>query len=249
METLVSSHAKPLSAVVEKYGELWAEELISEWSSTRRFSDPEGLSREAWMGSLARLSLAFQKVGDVGASTAQLLLWDSWRYVSESIDRGLELSTPSYRQRTLTELRVPIAAILDGMSLVGAIELRDQAVRLLCGDERLTDCAIATLKASPAANCRSTGLDVIANHCSAVLESRLARPSRAPPTTGRSNSRQDVAASCAISCVTSSPIRPRQRSSGHSPRNAEPMCIAESTAPNCRSNTRPSGSDDPTPWC
>ena len=143
----------------------------------------------------------------------------------------------------------PDRCVLDGMSLVGAIELRDQAVRLLCGDERLTDCAIATLKASPAANCRSTGLDVIANHCSAVLESRLARPSRAPPTTGRSNSRQDVAASCAISCVTSSPIRPRQRSSGHSPRNAEPMCIAESTAPNCRSNTRPGGSDDPTPLC
>ncbi len=179
LEMLTSSHAKALSAVVDAYGERWAEELLAAWSANRRFSHAEGLSPEAWMASLPRLCLAFRKAGDAGTSTAQLLLQGSWRWVSQSIDRGLELSSPSHREQILNELGPPIGAILDGTSLVGAADLRNEAVGVLCGDEHLVGCAIATLRASPAAQWHSTGLDVVATHCSAVLEARLARPSRA----------------------------------------------------------------------
>jgi hypothetical protein len=69
--------------------------------------------------------------------------------------------------------------MLEGASLVDATGLRDDAVRLLWRDGDLLACAIAALRATPASHWSAAGLDVVATHCSAALEARLARPARA----------------------------------------------------------------------
>lgn len=179
LEMLTTRDAKALSALVASYGEQWSEELVVAWSAKRRYGHAEGPTREAWIASLPPLCLALREAGDAGTAAARLLLRESWRWVSESIDRGLELSAPSRREQTLCGLGGPVGALLEGASLVDATDLRDAAVGVLCRDVDLVGCALAVLRAIPTSQWNTAGLDAVATHCSAVLEARLARPSRA----------------------------------------------------------------------
>jgi len=179
LEMLATSHAKPMSALVECYGERWADELVVTWSARRRFYDPGSPSPEAWMASLPRLCLALRDAGNGGTVAARLVLRESWSWLSQVIDRGLELPTPSRCEQTLSELGRPIGAMLEAASLVGATGLRHEAVAVLCRDGDLLACAIAALRATPATEWNAAGLDVVATHCSAALKSRLAHPVRA----------------------------------------------------------------------
>jgi hypothetical protein len=179
LEQLTTSHAKALTALVDCYGERSAGELAAAWSAKWRLYNVKGASPESWIASLPRLCLTLQQAGDAGTPAARLLLRESWRWVSQTIDRGLELTSPSRREETLCELGPPAGAILEGASLVGATELRDEAVGVLCRDNELVSCAIAVLRATPPSHSGAAGLSVVATHCSTALKARLARPLRA----------------------------------------------------------------------
>ena len=131
------------------------------------------------MAELPGLCLALRDAGDGGASASRLLLRESWRWLTEAIELGLELPSPSRRKETLSALGPPVGAMLEGASLVGKADLREEAIGVLCRDGDLLACAIAALRATPASRWSAAGLDVVAAHCSAALESRLARPVRA----------------------------------------------------------------------
>lgn len=176
LEMLGSGHAKPLSAVVETYGERCAEELVATWSGERRFHHPP--AREAWICSLPRLCLALVETGGGGKRAARLLLRDSWKLVRQGIDLGLKLPSPSHREQRLAELGSPLGAILEAASRVGATDLRDDAVGLLCRRDELLGCVIAALRATSASQWSAVGLDAVAAHSAAVLDDRLTRPSR-----------------------------------------------------------------------
>jgi hypothetical protein len=179
LEMLAASHAKALSTLVDSYGEPWAGELFAAWSGDQRSYHLKDGSQETWMVSLPRLCLACREVGVAGTAAARLLLRESWRRVSHAIDRGLQLSSPSQREQRLSELGSPLRGILEAASLIGAAEVRDQAVGLLCRQDEVVGCAIAVLRATPASHWSTTGLDVVATHCCAVLKARLAHPPRA----------------------------------------------------------------------
>jgi len=179
LEMLTPSHAKALSALVDAYGERWAAELVAAWSANRRFYPVQGTSPEEWVDSLPRLCRALREAGDAGVSAAGMLLQESWRWISEAIDRSLELPSPSRREQALSELGRPVGALLEGGAMVGATDMRDEAVGVLCRDDGLVGCAIAVLRATPVSQWHAAGLDVVVSHCSATLEARLARPARA----------------------------------------------------------------------
>jgi hypothetical protein len=178
LETLAPSHAKPLSALVDCYGEHWAGELVTAWSPQRRGYHPKGPSPETWMASLPALCRALRATGDAGTSAARILLQESWSAVSQSIDCSLELTSPSQREQALAALGPPIAGVLQATSVGGACDARDEAVAALSHPD-LVVCGIAALRAIPAPQWSAAGLDVVAAHCSAVLEASLARPPRA----------------------------------------------------------------------
>jgi hypothetical protein len=179
LETLTRSDAKALSALVGAYGERWTQELVTGWSARRRFHyDRNGEGPKEWTASLPKLCLALRDTGETGTTAATLLLRASWGWAKNSIEEGLKLSPPSARERTLSELARPLAAILEGARAIGATALGDEAIMVLRRDEELTDCAIAVLRATPGQRWSATGLDTLAAHCSATLEARLAHPSR-----------------------------------------------------------------------
>jgi hypothetical protein len=70
IELLAVSHAEPLSALVDSYGEQWAGELVAAWSAQRRFHHGQSPRLEVWMTSLSSLCLALREAGDAGRSTA-----------------------------------------------------------------------------------------------------------------------------------------------------------------------------------
>jgi hypothetical protein len=179
LETLTRSDAKALSALVGAYGERWAQELVTAWSAKRRFHyDRNREGPKEWTASLPKLCLALRDTGETGTTAATLLLRASWGSAKDSIEEGLELSPPSARERTLSELARPLAAMLEGARVIAATALGDEAIMVLRRDEQLTGCAIALLRATPSQRWSATGLDTLAAHCSATLEARLAHPSR-----------------------------------------------------------------------
>jgi hypothetical protein len=179
LETLTASHAKPFSSLVEHYGQGWASELVSGWSTHRFGYGLAGPNRGAWVASLARLTVAFQKTGDAGVTSVRLLLEDSWRWASKSIDSGLAQPSPSRRSHSLGELARPVAAIVESVRLIDDRELRERVVASLCREnEDLVRLAIAVLRTTPRSTHKAAGLDQVAAHCSSVLRSRLALPTR-----------------------------------------------------------------------
>jgi hypothetical protein len=178
LELLSSSHVKGLSALLDGYGERWTDELIAAWAAKRHFYDPDPIGRETWVTTLPGLCRRFRDADDSGMQAARLLLGNSWTWVKQSIDRGLELSSPSRRDQSLAGLGPALGAILEGTSLVGATDLRDDAVEILCRQDELLGCAIATLRAISASQWSAVGLDAVATHSAAALDARLARPER-----------------------------------------------------------------------
>jgi hypothetical protein len=179
VEMLTPSHARAVSLLVDGYGERWAAELIASWSADRRFSSVQSMSPEVWLGSLPQLCLALREAGEAGVSGARMLLQESWGWISGQIARGLAVPSPSRRDQALSELARPVGAVLEGAATVGATELLDEVVRVLCCDDGLVGCAVAILRGTPASQWHVADLDAVASHCSGTLEARLARPGRA----------------------------------------------------------------------
>jgi hypothetical protein len=179
LETLTRRDAKALSALIDSYGERWTDELVSVWSAKLRFHHPKGKDREEWMASLPKLCLALRETGETGAAAAMLLLRASLGWTKDSIEEGLELSSPGAREQTLRELARPVAAMLEGARVIAATDLSDETITVLRRHEELTGCAIAVLRATPTRRWSATGLDTLAAHCSATLQASLARPPRA----------------------------------------------------------------------
>jgi hypothetical protein len=178
LELLAATHATALSALVGHYGEVWAGELVTGWSANRRFHR-EGVSTEAWIASLPRLCTALGETGVPGAAAATLLLHQAWSWLSQSLERNAELSPPSRREQTLSELGRPVAAILEAASLLDAGDLREDAVQVLCRDDEVARCAVEVLRTIPASRWQATGLLAVVNHRATALQARLARPPRA----------------------------------------------------------------------
>jgi 2OG-Fe(II) oxygenase superfamily len=179
LELLTSSDAEALSALVRSYGERWGQELVTAWSAKQRFYHATGKSTKEWTASLPKLCIALRKTGETGAAAALLLLGESWGWAKDSIERALDLSSPSAREQTLSELARPIAAVLEGARVISAANLSNDAIAVLRRDGHLKDCAIAVLRATPKQRWSAMGLDALAADCSVALEAGLARPPRA----------------------------------------------------------------------
>jgi hypothetical protein len=179
LETLTSSDAKPLSALVDSYGRSWAEELVTAWSQQRWYHHRSDGGRGEWIVSLPKLCLALHQTGEAGTAAAMPVLSESWNWTKSSIEDGLALSAPSAREQMLSKLAHPVAAVLEGAATIQASDVRDEAIGVLQSNEELLGCAIAVLRATSKPRWSATGLNPLAAHCAAAVQARLARPPRA----------------------------------------------------------------------
>lgn len=180
LEQLAASHAKRLASLADRYGESWAQAQVISWSERRGFAPAMSPARQAWITSLPALCAALKATETAGGLVAGLLLWEEWRSVSEALAADLELQAPSRREHALTDLGRPLAALLEGASEVGVTEVRDEAVRMLCGGQALLCCALAVLRATASPEWGALGLDPVASYAAACLEDRLTSPARVP---------------------------------------------------------------------
>jgi len=113
----------------------------------------------------------------------RLLTAAAWTPLRESVGAMLRFPTPSYRGKALGELGPAVAGLLVSTAIVAAAELHEEVVAFLRqDDDDLVVCAMSALRAAHKAKRHAhheAGLDVIARHCAARLEARLARPVRA----------------------------------------------------------------------
>ena len=184
IEMLARTHAAPLAQLAAHYGESWTHDLVEVWYGRDRPVHSSWTPQRAdWLGSLPAVCEALRAAPKAGESTARLLSASAWTRLRESAGGLLRLTTPSYRYKALGEHGPSVAGLLLSTAIIEAMELRDDVVAFLCQDnDDLVVCAMSALRAARAAGPQThyeSGLDVVARHCAARLEARLARPARA----------------------------------------------------------------------
>jgi hypothetical protein len=179
LEMIGPGHAAALSNLVESYGERWAAEVVGGWSADRQRFHSASSSTMAWIVLLPRLIRALAARGEAGRTAALLLLRDAWRRLGDAVDQALDLESPSERAEDLAELGAPIAAVLQGASVIGATDLTGEMTTSLCQEAgELVSCAIEVLRAVPRTEWGAAGLDPVARDCGTVLQARLVRTPR-----------------------------------------------------------------------
>lgn len=176
LEMLNHTHAKTLSALVDSYGEAWMTTLVAQWSPVRRqHYSSTSESTAAWIATLPQLCEALNQAGGAGATAAQLLLATAKSWTCEAIESGLKEPSPSRRRQHLTDLGLPVAALLRSAVIVGADSIRNELIALMCprGDGVL-DCAIAVLRTTPPTHWQITGLQLVKAYVRFTVEGLLA---------------------------------------------------------------------------
>ncbi len=186
IEALAPSDATALVALAEQHGLPWLQRALSSWldARTARSSD----IRAPWVASAlpdlcANLRDNRESPAGLGTEAARALAARIGDWLINAVEEAARIATPSRRQLTLATMAVPTLAILRAARIVDDIELRDRIVAAVREPALpLVPMLVDVLGAAttlPPAERTTTGLDVIAQHCSNLLHATLAQPLRA----------------------------------------------------------------------
>lgn len=180
LDRLTPADAPALTAVVERYGEGWLNELLAVWETGRRGTYATADDRHTWLTSLPEFCTALARCG--GDVVVPPVLRTCWSWLSSALSKAQSHTQPSLQARALDDLSAPIAALLIGTAVGDVPKLRDTVVALLCADDSLLRCVLHVLRrlAAAAAERPGSGFDALARYADIRLEARLARPSRGP---------------------------------------------------------------------
>ncbi len=185
IEALTPGPARAFVPLLASYGERWARAVLAGWCGSDQSARFGGQDRLQWLTSLARLCRALQKDDDAaGTVAARLLLREQWRWLQQSIKEWRGLAPPSQRDEALASLAQPLLGFLDSTAVTAASDLRDTAVAFLqtAKNDPLLPCLLRMLRTASrrksAAKPATTGLDVLARHCTRRIEARLEAPTR-----------------------------------------------------------------------
>ena len=176
LESLHAADALELARVAERYGQNWFRGQAERWEAGSPRWDRA--PRLVWAADLPRLIVALDAAGGHAASRQILAVCWTWlRGALHDARGGLQ---PSARTRQLADLTPAVAGVLVAAGGCEAAPLSEEIVRFL-DDERLIDCACATLRAvaaAPAATWDNAAVRVLAELTSRRLADALARPAR-----------------------------------------------------------------------
>jgi predicted 2-oxoglutarate/Fe(II)-dependent dioxygenase YbiX len=187
VESLTAVHADSFGKVADQYGQQWTARLLQTWfgGDQPAWAYGAGLDRPQWMADqLPGLCAGLHATGSAGMVAAQRLFGLAWGWTGNQIGTVLASPSPSYRDKQLTDLGKPLAAVLTAAAAIDADSTRDTA----CGYIRKQQDAVTALEMSAlrAAELprdgirRDAGFGDLAADCAARLRVRLARPQRAP---------------------------------------------------------------------
>lgn len=186
VENPTAAHAGPFGKTAGRYGQQWAARLLETWfgGDQPTWAYAAGPDRPQWVADqLPGLCAGLHATGGAGVVAAQRLLDLAWEWIGKQIGTVLASPSPSYRDRQLSDLGRPLAAVLTAAATIEAASTRDTA----CGYVRNQPDAVTALEmsalraAKPLRGKRGdAGFGDLAADCAARLRARLARPQRAP---------------------------------------------------------------------
>ena len=184
IQHLKPTMAWPFSSLVQEYREEWARPLVEEWCTSIRGSyQTKVLTGLPVLPELCRALVQINPVD--GALAARLIVESRWRSVHSDIEKRLLEASPSQRHGLLSELPTSLYGLLAGVEAIqGADTLRDEITTFLCRDteDQLPSYLVEILRIAVErhAPADSPSLKALHRHCVQRLETRLAKPERAP---------------------------------------------------------------------
>lgn len=239
------SHAASLGPLVDAYGDEWADDVVRAWA-TKWVTYHHGCAPVLWIATIDRLCRALVDVDWAGRRLAALLLRESWKYLSRSIEVSLDIPRPSDRSDELSDLARPLAALMEAASVAEVPGVTDEAVQLLCRDsEDLVRLGIEVLRSTVAEGWGVARYGAVVEHCRKALEVRLAQPERAHDDW---SIKLPAGCECELCKTLESFLADPHTNLWEWPiaRTVGPTSTVGSTHRNCRSNMRPGGRALPT---
>ena len=147
VENLTAAQAGPLGKIAGRYGQQWTATLLQTWfgGDQPSWAYGAGLDRPQWVADhLPRLCTGLHATGSAGVVAARRLLDLAWRWTGNQIETVLASPSPSYRDKSLTGLGKPLAAVLTAAAAIEAASTQDTA----CGYVRKQKDAVTALQMS-----------------------------------------------------------------------------------------------------
>jgi len=186
VENLTGAYVDSFGKVVSSYGQQWTAELLRTWfGGEPTWAYGGGQERPQWVADwLPGLCAGLDAAHGSGTVAAQQLLDLAWEWTGKDIGTGLASSSPSYRDKKLSDLGKPLASVLTATAAIGAASTRDIVSRYIRQQEdAVTALEMSALRAAaelPRDGTRDdAGFGELAADCAARLRARLARPRRA----------------------------------------------------------------------
>jgi hypothetical protein len=186
VENLTAAHVGSFGKIAGRYGQQWAASLLYAWfgGDQPAWAYGAGLDRPQWVvDQLPGLCTGLHATASAGVMAARLLDL-AWDWTGKQIRAALASSSPSYRDKALSDLGKPLAAVLTAAAAIEAASTRDTACRYIRKQaDAVTALEMSTLRAAglPQDGTRgAAGFGDLATDCAVRLRARLARPQRAP---------------------------------------------------------------------
>jgi hypothetical protein len=183
--SLTRSSAKPFANLAESYGQEWATKQLWSWlGSDSAWIYSYGRDVQRWVtDQLPGLCKALYSASGRHSAAARPLLDVVRQQIGHSIQSALAWSPPSYRDSHLQDFGGPLAALLKGVTITGAADIRDSVSAFIRQqDDSVLVLEIAALRAaagSPKFDASGdAGFMDLAEDCAERLRARLTRPIR-----------------------------------------------------------------------
>jgi hypothetical protein len=187
VENLTGAYVDSFGKIVSSYGQQWTAELLRTWfgGDQPAWAYGSGQERPQWVADwLPGLCAGLHAAHSAGTVAAQQLLDLAWEWTGKDIGTRPASSSPSYREKKLSDLGKPLASVLTAAAAIGAASTRDTVSGYIRqhGDAA-TALEMSALRAAAKLPRDGIGGDDgfgdLAADCAARLRARLARPQRA----------------------------------------------------------------------
>jgi hypothetical protein len=128
VENLTGACVDSFGKTVSSYGQQWTAELLRTWFGGEQpaWAYGGGQERPQWVADwLPGLCAGLHAAHSAGTVAAQQLLDLAWEWTGKDIGTGLASSSPSYRDKKLSDLGKPLASVLTAAAAIGAASTRD----------------------------------------------------------------------------------------------------------------------------
>jgi hypothetical protein len=189
LEAFTPADATVMLALIEQHGLDWFDRQIATWFQQRHsYAGGAAPDRSTWVGSLPDLCAGLRNDPDagavLGAASARTVIGHVWGWLEAALGQAAAIPAPARRDSTLTDLSIPMFAVLRSALIADDPGRRDAVVDAITsrsGQLAPTLAGVVTAAVElPASDLTASGIATITGLLVQTLRDDLARPERAP---------------------------------------------------------------------